>query len=161
MVARNRKDHDPINKEPADVITTENPQSFSGTLAVVGAQTNTVGIQSAAVARTATSDGLTTAIIADGTTFVSVTSASANNIIVLPAPTPGNVVYISEALTTGYELRSSAPATVAINGGSGANVESAIAGAITYIRCVCVSATLWICNQFDADGDESKVEAAA
>jgi hypothetical protein len=26
---------------------------------------------------------------------------------------------------------------------------------------VCVSSTSWICSQYDADGDESKVEAAA
>jgi hypothetical protein len=70
-------------------------------------------------------------------------------------------VYLSESGTTGYELRSSAPASVAINGGTSTNGESAIAGAITYVKCVCVSATSWICSQYDADGDESKVEAAA
>ena len=60
-----------------------------------------------------------------------------------------------------YELRSSAPGSVGINGGTGSNAESAIAGALTYIKCVCVSATSWICSQYDADGDESKVTAAA
>ena len=73
----------------------------------------------------------------------------------------GNIIYIAETATTGYELRSSAPGTIGINGGTGAGAESAIDGAITYIRCVCVSSTSWIATQFDADGDESKVVAAA
>jgi hypothetical protein len=125
------------------------------------AQTNTVGVQNAAVARTATADGTGTGTIADGTSHVTVTSGGANTIIILPTPTPGNVVTLSEDGTTGYELRSSAPASVGINGGTASNGESAIAGAITYVKCVCVSATSWICNQYDADGDESKVEAAS
>ena len=131
------------------------------TLTFDEAVTYTVGVQSAAVARTATADGTGTGTIADGTSHVTVTSGGANTIIILPTPTPGNVVTLAETGTTGYELRSSAPATVGINGGTGSNVESAIAGAITYVRCVCVSATSWICSQYDADGDESKVEAAA
>ena len=141
--------------------------SITGTLASTGAATFSstvnceVGIQNAAVARTATADGTGNGTIADGTSHVTVTSGGANTIIILPTPTPGNIVYLSEAGTTGYELRSSAPASVGINGGTGSNVESAIAGAITYIKCVCVSATSWICSQYDADGDESKVEAAA
>ena len=139
-----------------------------GTISVAGAATfsstvnATTGIQSAAVARTATDDGTGDGTIADGTTFVTVDADSdANHIIILPTPTPGNVVYLSESGTTGYELRSSTPASVAINGGTHATGESAIAGTITYVKCVCVSATSWICSQYDADGDESKVEAAA
>ena len=126
-----------------------------------GVITNTKGMQSLAVAHTATADGTGTGTIADGTSHVTVTSGGANTIIVLPTPTPGHVVTLAETGTTGYELRTSAPATVGINGGTGADAESAIAGAITYVRCVCVSATSWICSQYDADGDESKVEAAA
>jgi hypothetical protein len=123
--------------------------------------TGAKGLQHAATARTATADGSTTGTIADGTSFVTVTSGGANTIIILPTPTPGTIVWLSETGTTGYELRSSAPGSVAINGGTGSNVESAIAGAITLVRCVCISSTAWICTQFDADGDESKVEAAA
>lgn len=95
------------------------------------------------VARTATSDGLTTGTIADAGSFnyVQVTSANANNIIVLPTPTPGTVVILANG-ATGYELRSSAPTTVAINGGTGAAAESAIA-ASTMVIAVCTSATTW------------------
>ena len=95
------------------------------------------------VTRAATSDGLTTGTIADAglLQFVTVTSAGANNIIVLPTPTPGTIVILANG-ATGYELRSSAPGTVAINGGTGANAESAIA-ASTMVIAICTSATTW------------------
>lgn len=101
------------------------------------------GMRFPAVARTATADGLTTAIIADagGLQFVTVTSSNADHIIVLPTPTPGTIVILANG-GTGYELRSSAPATVAINGGAASNGESAIA-ANTMVIAVCTSATTW------------------
>ena len=133
--------------------------TVSTTLAVTGAQTNTVGVQSAAVARTATSDGLTTGTIADGTSYVTVTSASANDIIVLPTPTPGNIVWLNVG-ATGYELRSDTPTTVAINGGTGSNVESAV-GANVLVRAVCTSSTTWVCSTFSTVGTEAALEAAA
>lgn len=97
----------------------------------------------AAVARTATADGLTTGTIADAglLQFVTVTSADANNIIVLPTPTPGTIVILRNG-ATGYELRTSSPTTIAINGGSGAAAESAIA-ASTMVIAVCTTATTW------------------
>jgi hypothetical protein len=97
----------------------------------------------AAVAATATSGGLTTGTIPDGgkLQFVSVTSGNAAHIIVLPTPTPGTIVILRNG-ATGYELRTSAPATIAINGGSGADAESAIA-ANTMVIAVCTSATTW------------------
>jgi hypothetical protein len=110
-------------------------------------------------ARTATVDGLTTGIIADTTDFVVVTSADANHIVALPTPTPGRVVRLRNA-GTGYELRSSAPATVAINGGAGAGAESAI-GANVLTQCVCDSATTWVCTNFSAAGVVTATEVAA
>lgn len=134
------------------------------TLSVTGAATFTAGQQSAAVAVTPTADGLTTGTIADGTSMVALADGgNADFWIILPAPTPGNIVWLmTSADSTGFEIRSSAPSTVLINGGvGGAAVESAIPATATLVRCVCVSATLWICSMFDADGDEAKVEAAA
>jgi len=115
----------------------------------------------AAVARTATSDGLTTGTIADKGRFqhVTVTSADANNIIVLPTPTPGTQIVLNVG-ATGFELRTSAPASVAINGGSGSNAESAIPANST-VFMTCVSATAWKGYYMDADGDLAKVEVAA
>ena len=120
------------------------------------------GIQATIFARVATDDGTGIGTIPAGISSVIVNADSdANHIIILPAPVLGNIIHIMEAGTTGYELRSSAPASIGINGGTASNGESAIAGAITYIKCVCVSTTNWICSQYDADGDESKVDAAA
>jgi hypothetical protein len=73
--------------------------------------------------------------------MVTVTSANANYIVILPTPTPGTIVILRNG-ATGYELRSSAPATVAINGGAASNAESAIA-ASTMVIAVCTSATTW------------------
>ncbi len=96
-----------------------------------------------AAARTATAAGDGTGVIADAgmLQFVTVTSDSAAKIITLPTPTPGTIVILRNG-ATGYELRSSAPATVAINGGAAADAESAIA-ASTMVIAVCTSATTW------------------
>lgn len=118
------------------------------------------GSQTAAEARTATTDGLTTAVITNGTSYVTVTAGGdANSIITLPTPTPGNIVWLNVG-ATGYELRSSAPATVAINAGSATDAESAV-GANVLVRCVCTSATTWIASTFSTIGTEAALEAAA
>lgn len=113
----------------------------TATVTFAAAATTLLGLGLTSTARTATSDGTGTGTIADGSGFITVTSADANNIIVLPTPTPGTIVFLANG-ATGYELRSSAPATVAINGGTGAAAESAIA-ASTLVIAVCTSATTW------------------
>lgn len=110
-------------------------------------------------ARTATADGTGTGIISADKTHVTVTSASADNIIVLPAPVVGQTITIHVG-ANGFELRSSAPATIAINGGAEADAESAIPAESTLVM-TCVSATAWKGFFMDADGDLAKVPAAA
>ena len=140
----------------------QNDLSVSGKITTIGQISASAGIQAGTVSITATDDGSGNGTIPNGTSFAIVNADSdANHIVILPKPTVGNIVHLSENGTTGYELRSSAPASIAINSGTSTNGESAIAGAITYVKCVCVSATSWICSQYDADGDESKVEVAA
>lgn len=97
----------------------------------------------ATASRTATADGTGTGTIAAAgmLQFVTVAASNADHIIVLPAPTPGTIVILRNG-ATGYELRSSAPATVAINGGAEANAESAIA-ASTMVIAICTTATTW------------------
>lgn len=101
------------------------------------------GMQFPVTARTASADGTGTGTIADagGLQFITVTSGNADHIVILPTPTPGTIVILRNG-ATGYELRSSAPATVAINGGAEANAESAIA-ASTMVIAVCTTATTW------------------
>lgn len=110
-------------------------------------------------ARTATTTGATTGTISPASTHVTVTSDSVDKIIILPAPVVGKKLTI-HAGATGFELRSSAPATIAINAGSGADAESAIAAASTcYLECV--TATAWKGYFLDADSDVAKIQAAA
>lgn len=144
-------------------IVADTTVALSGAVTMDSTLTVTTGLQAAAVDRTATDDGTGTGTIADGTSIVTVDADSdANHIITLPTPTPGNVVWLlTQDDSTGFELRTDTPGSVGINGGTGASAESAIAAAIVAVRCVCVSADYWLCTQFDADGDESKVEAAA
>jgi len=114
-----------------------------------------------AVARTATADGTGNGTIAAAglLQFITVTSADANHIVVLPTPTPGRIVILHVA-ATGYELRTSDPATIGINGGTGASAESAI-GANTTVVMICATATSWKGLQLGSDGTLAKVEVAA
>ena len=125
--------------------------TVTGATTLTGAVTATAGVQSAAVARTATADGLTTGIIAAGTSFVTVTSASANNIIALPAAVVGNEIWLYNA-ANGYELRTKAGDNETINGvdSDGTN-ELAIAATYT-VRCNCVAAGTWIAVAWDSAG---------
>ena len=110
--------------------------------AITGALSGSVTAYTS-VARTATATGATTGTIAEGgrLQFVTVTASDANHIIVLPPPVVGTIVILRNG-ATGYELRSTAPATVAINGGTGAAAESAIA-ANTMVIAVCTTTTAW------------------
>lgn len=108
---------------------------------------------------TATADGLTTGIIGSTAGHVTVTSGNADHIVVLPAPEVGKRIVIDVG-ANGFELRSSSPTTIAINGGTGSAAESAIAANSTIIA-ICVSATAWKAFFLDADSDLAKVEAAA
>ncbi len=107
----------------------------------------------------ATASGATTGTIANGNCIVAVTSADANNIIILPAPIPGTVVKLING-GTGYELRTNSPTTVAINGGTGAAAESAIAANINVVM-ECFSPTTWIGSTYTSAGVKGVVEVAA
>ena len=100
------------------------------------------------------------AAIPAGATFVTtVASTDAAHIIVLPDPVPGTILFIA-GNAKGYELRSSAPASIAINGGAAANAESAV-GADVDVMCVCMSATRWIAWTIADIGTFAALEAAA
>jgi len=133
--------------------------SVGGTLAVTGYATFTAGSQTAGATCRATTNGAGVGTIADGRSMVTVTSTSANNIVKLPTPTVGNVVWIS-VLGTAAECRSNDPNTVAINAGTGSIAESALDANSLY-RYVCRSATTWIASKFSATGGESSAVAAA
>lgn len=114
---------------------------------------------SGTAAVTATTAGTTTGIIPDTASFVSVTSSASTKIVTLPTPTPGKQVIIDVG-ANGFKLQTTAPASIAINGGSGASAVSAIAANST-LYMICVSATAWKGFFEDADSDVAKVPAAA
>jgi hypothetical protein len=116
-------------------------------------------VSAGAAAVTVTSDGLTTGIIPSTAKFVTITSDSAAKWCTLPAPVVGKELYLLNA-GTGYEIRSSDPGTVGINGGVGANAESAV-GANLLVHLICVSATNWIGDTKTAAGVVGVVEVAS
>lgn len=85
-----------------------------------------------------------------GDDFVTITSASANNIAILPSPVVGKVLRGAIA-GTGCEIRSSAPTTVAVNGVTGSAVEAALAANCSF-EARCVSATNWLLFNYTATG---------
>lgn len=87
------------------------------------------------------------------------TWGAVDNILILPTPDPGKIVIVAGA-ATGGELRSNAPATVAINGGTGAAAESAVA-ANQMVVCICESATSWKALTIAGNGTVAGLEAAA
>jgi len=91
---------------------------------------------------TATSDGLTTGLIPAGSTFVTVTSANANNQISLPAGYIGQIMRILVG-TTGCELISAVAADKINDVIVGATNELALTAEALY-TCVYTKADNWI-----------------
>ena len=112
-----------------------------------------------ASARTATADGTGTGAIAAGTDFATVTSGNADHIVTLPDAPVGSLVAF-HVTANGCELRTHAPATVGINGGTGADAESAVA-ANTTVWAQRVTATNWVAWSRIANGTLSVVQVAA
>jgi hypothetical protein len=93
---------------------------------------------------TATEDGTGTGQIdaSKGTVVLAASGGDANHIVTLPAAAEGLmfVIYIG---ADGCELRSSDPASIAINGGAGAGAELALAANSSHV-CICFSSISWL-----------------
>ncbi len=122
-----------------------------------GAATPAKTLNVEAITATVAGDG--TGVISDTTTHATVTSSASTKIVTLPTPTPGRMLVIDVG-ANGFKLQSTAPATIAINGGTGSSAVSAIAASST-ILAICISATAWKAIFLDADSDVAKVAAAA
>lgn len=131
--------------------------TVTGTLTQTGAATFTAGSQNSAVARTATELGDGDAIIAAGTSYVSVTTTDDAYIIVLPTAIAGNEIWLmNTSATKDFELKGAASDT--INGGAAAGT-STIAEA-TLVRAVASTAVNWVVSEFTAAGVESATDAS-
>lgn len=111
-------------------------------------------------AKSLTAAATSTVQVDSNSTFVTVTSDSADKIIVLPEPTVGREINIFVE-STGFELRTSDPLTININGGTVAALAESAVSANTLVKCICVSSTKWIATAFAADGTVSALEASA
>lgn len=112
-----------------------------------------------AVAVTATTAGDGTGVIPATARHVTVTSSASTKIVTLPAPVVGKKLTIDVG-SNGFKLKTTAPATIGINGGTGASAVSAIAASST-LELTCVSLTSWKGFFMDADSDVAKIPAAA
>ena len=124
---------------------------FDETLTVTGAATFTTGAQSTAVAVTATSDGLTTGLIGAGSRYVTATSASANDIVTLPAATVGNIITMYVG-ANGCEVRTPSGSNVKINNVDSDGTNEAAIPATSLCTFTCVSSTEWILEAVDELG---------
>ena len=91
--------------------------------------------------------------------FVVPTWGAADNILILPPATPGRIVIVAGA-ATGGELRTTAPATIGINGGTGAAAESAIAANMMAIL-ICESSSNWKGLTIASNGTVTTLQVAA
>lgn len=108
--------------------------------------------RSSVATATATADGLTTGLIAAGTTFVTVTSGGATDAVTLPAAAAGTVgqtidIYVG---ANGYELLTPASGNNTINTVDSDGTNQLDVAANTLLRCVQVSATGWMAYQVAA-----------
>lgn len=91
--------------------------------------------------------------------IVTPTWVSSGNILILPSPTPCKVVILAGA-ATGGNVQSNAPATVAINGGTGAGVKSAVA-ANQLVVLIAESSTSWKAFTIASNGTVAGLAAAS
>lgn len=108
--------------------------------------------RSSVVAVTATSDGLTTGLITDGSTFVTVTSDSATKFVTLPVITSAGIgqtvdIYVAG---TGYELVTPVSSNNTINTVDADQTNQLDVAANTLLRCVQITATGWAAYQVAA-----------
>lgn len=150
-------DPDPLNTESKAYVDAGDAATLAS---AVAADATGLNAKRLTEARTATAaPGGTTGVISANVDTVVVTTDNADKVITLPAPVVGHVITLRNG-ATGYELRSSDPATIAINGGTAANAESAIGANITTV-CRCTLATAWVCTNYAADGTVTATQAAA
>ncbi|MGR3292492.1 MAG: hypothetical protein ACUZ9M_00585 [Candidatus Scalindua sp.] len=112
--------------------------------------TTGIGYQTTATARTATNDGTGTGLIADGTSHVTIT-ATVNNQIALPTPTPGHRIILVTPAGNGCELIATG-SSVKINDIICSAVSEAALVADSHYEVVCISATEWILIGYDKLG---------
>jgi hypothetical protein len=119
----------------------------------------TGGALQATTAVTATADGTGTGYVPVTGGFVKVTSANAAHLVTLPLAVVGLEIKLA-AGATGFELQTSTPSIVGINGGIGVGFKSTIP-ANSLAVLVCDSTISWKGYTIAADGTLAKIEVAS
>lgn len=129
----------------------------SGIEANVTGNVSGYALKSAAITATVAGDGA--GVIPAGVTHAVITSSVNTKLVTLPAPVPGlRLILVMTA--NGGKVRSSAPGTIGINGGTGAAASSAIV-ANTEVIFECISVTSWKAWTVAADGTMAALAAAS
>ena len=124
------------------------------------------GVTCTAYAATATADGLTTGVIPDGASYVTVTSGNADHIVLLPPPVAGKQVWVS-VTANGCEVRAGTAAgadgsgTIAIGGNTPTGGHEVALAANMTALFVCTSATSWVGLTIAANNAIAAAEVAA
>lgn len=123
----------------------------TGGLKVDGHSTFTKGLQTGSQTVTATADGLTTGLIPDGASFVTVSSDNADKVVVLPAAVIGNVIRITSP-TTGVELETLAGSNAKINNVDCDGTNQCALTANSIYEVVCTAADYWVIYGWSSAG---------
>ncbi len=113
--------------------------------------TRTAFLQGKEQTVTATTDGLTTGLIADGTRFVTVTSDTATKVCVLPAGVVGDVIngYVDGV---GFEMQTLAGTNTKINNVDCDGTNEAAIPATHFFRATKAESDHWILEGIDEAG---------
>jgi hypothetical protein len=106
----------------------------------------TADVERKVASATATADGLTTGLLTFDMGFVTVTSASANNIVTLPACVAADAGKVVQGWVgaNGCEMRTPATSGATINGVDSDGTNEAAIPATTEFKALCVAADTWL-----------------
>ena len=136
---------------------------LNGGLSVTGVGLFSVGVTVSASSVTATASGSGSGLISYGVSFVSVTSSDSDYLITLP-PSQSSTSACSVGHTmklfgsAGYKLQTSSPASISIQGTSGASCASTVASNVL-LECTCTTGTSYVCISISGTGDVTALPA--
>lgn len=133
-----------------DDLTVADDATISGDLTVTGTLTANGAIARGADAVTATADGLTTGLMTFAMGFITVTSASADNIITLPACVAADAgkKVCGWVGANGCEMRTPATGGATINGVDSDGTNEAAIPATSMFEATCVAADTWLLHAY-------------
>lgn len=121
------------------------------------------GFHTNQVTLTATNNGSSpggTAIPAGYSVIEVAAGSAATDKLTLPPAVQGSSLRIINADATAFELETSNPSTIFINGGTGGTGHSSTISGWSYVDCVCFGTNRWTCTKTTSSGVQTAVEAS-